>query len=55
MSTANNALWLIVAVALGLMAYSLVGIAANGFQMHMLYPLLMGFVNLAAFFMLRKQ
>lgn len=51
----NNALWLIVAVALGLMAYSIVAITVNGFNLHLLYPLLMGFVNLAAFFMLRKQ
>ena len=55
MSNKSNALWLIVAVALGLMAYSLVGIAVNGFNPHLLYPLLMGLVNLAAFFMLRKH
>ena len=50
----NNALWLIVAVALGLFAFSLVGIAVNGFSLYLLYPLILGIINLVAFAMLRR-
>ena len=50
----KNGLWLILAVSLGLFAYSLTGIIVNGFNLHLAYPLLMGLVNLVAFFMLRK-
>jgi hypothetical protein len=48
------ALWLILAVALGLFAYSLTAIFVNGFKMHLLYPLLLGIINLIVFFMLKK-
>jgi hypothetical protein len=49
------ALWLILAVALGLFAYSLTAIFVNGFKMHLLYPLALGIINLIAFFMLKKK
>jgi len=50
----NNALWLIVAVALGLFAYSLTAIFVNGFKWYLLYPLVLGIINLVAFFYLKK-
>jgi hypothetical protein len=50
----RNGLWLVLAVALGLIAYSLTAIFVNGFNWHLLYPLLLGIINLAAFFWLRK-
>jgi putative effector of murein hydrolase len=50
----KTTLWLVLAVALGLFAYSLTAIFVNGFNWHLLYPLLLGIVNLAAFFMLRQ-
>ncbi|MBW2978368.1 hypothetical protein KY331_05985 [Candidatus Woesearchaeota archaeon] len=49
------ALWLIAAVALGLLAYSLVSIFVNGFKMYKLYPLSLGVINLIAFYMLKKE
>ncbi|MBN1897029.1 MAG: hypothetical protein JW789_04915 [Candidatus Aenigmarchaeota archaeon] len=54
MDDKNRAIWLIAAVALGLFAYSLVGIFVNGFQMYKLYPLILGAVNLIAIYFLRK-
>ncbi len=50
----NNAIWLVVAVALGLFAYSLVGIFVNGFQAYKLYPLVLGIVNLIAVYLLKR-
>ncbi|MFC2135650.1 hypothetical protein ACFLTH_13630 [Bacteroidota bacterium] len=50
----NTAIWLIVAVALGLFAYSLVSIFVNGFQMYKLYPLILGVINLIAIYLLKK-
>jgi hypothetical protein len=50
----KNGEWLIVIVAMGLLAYSLTGIAVNGFQMHLIYPVMLAAVNLAAFWMIRK-
>lgn len=55
MNKKEYALWLILAVALGLFAYSLTAIFVNGYKMHLLYPLLVGVVNLIAFFMLKKK
>ncbi len=54
MDDKNNAIWLIVAVALGLFAYSLVGIFVNGFQMYKIYPLILGAVNLIAIYLLKR-
>lgn len=54
MKNRDMAIWLIVAVALGLFAFSLVSIFVNGFKMYKLYPLVLGFVNLAAVYMLKK-
>jgi putative effector of murein hydrolase len=54
MKNNETALWLIVAVALGLFAYSLTSILFNGFRFYMAYPLLLGIVNLLAFWLLRK-
>ena len=51
----KNGEWLVVIVALGLLAYSLTGMAVNGFQMHLLYPVILAAVNLAAFWMIRKE
>ena len=39
MNDKNTAIWLILAVALGLFAYSLVSIFVNGFQAYKLYKL----------------
>jgi len=55
MKPKSNALWLILAVALGLFAYSFDGIFVNGFKMHLLYPLTLGVINLLALFMLKKK
>jgi len=55
MKEQNTALWLIIAVALGLFAYSLVSIFVNGFKMYKLYPLALGVINLIALFMLKKK
>ena len=49
------ALWLVAAVALGLFAYSLTAILFNGYSVHMLYPLLLGGINLDAFYALKKR
>ncbi len=54
MSNKNNALWLILAVALGLFAFSLVSIFVNGFKAYKLYLIGLGIINLIAFFMLKK-
>lgn len=54
MKNKDNALWLVAAVALGLFAYSLTSIFVNGFRWHLLYPLLLGVINLAALWMLKK-
>jgi len=54
MKNINTALWLVIAVALGLFVYSLTAIFVNGFRWYLLYPLLLGIVNLVAFFMLKK-
>jgi len=54
MKNNETALWLIVAVALGLFAYSLTSIIMNGFRFYMVYPLLLGIVNLIAIWLLRK-
>jgi len=54
MGNKNTALWLIIAVALGLFAYSLVSILVNGFQMYELYALILGAVNLIAVYLLKK-
>jgi putative effector of murein hydrolase len=51
----KNALWLVLAVALGLFAYSLTAVFVNGFNWHLLYPLLLGIINLVAFFMLKEK
>ena len=48
-------LWLILAVALGLFAYSLVSIIINGFAWYKLYPIILGIVNLTAMWMLGKE
>jgi hypothetical protein len=50
----NTAIWLIVAVTLGLFAFSLVGIFVNGFLMYKLYPLILGLINLIAIYFLKK-
>lgn len=50
----KNALWFVLAVSLGLFAYSLTAIIVNGFRAHMLYPLILGVINIAAFFMLKR-
>ena len=42
------------AVALGLFAYSLTAIFVNGFKWYLLYPLVLGIINLVAFFYLKK-
>ena len=55
MKNQNIALWLILAVALGLFTYSLVSIFVNGFKMYKLYPLALGVINLIAFYMLKKK
>jgi len=55
MKRQNAVLWLIIAVALGLIAYSLTAIFVNGFRAYSLYPLLLGIVNLIAFYMLKKR
>ncbi|MBW2995282.1 hypothetical protein KY312_02935 [Candidatus Woesearchaeota archaeon] len=55
MEEKNIALWLIVAVAFGLFAYSLVSIFVNGFKMYKLYTLALGVINLIAFYMLKKK
>lgn len=47
-------LWLIIAVALGLIVFSLTGILVNGFKMYLLYPIALGIVNLVAYFILKK-
>jgi hypothetical protein len=54
MDKKNTALWLIVAVALGLFAFSFTAILVNGFRTYMLYPALLGIVNLVAFYLLRR-
>ncbi len=51
----SNGEWLVVIVALGLLAYSLTGIIVNGFQMHLLYPIILAALNLVAFWMIRKK
>jgi hypothetical protein len=50
----ENALWLVLAVALGLFAYSSTAIIVNGFNLHLLYPIILGIVNLVALWMLKK-
>jgi uncharacterized membrane protein YvlD (DUF360 family) len=50
----ENALWLVLAVALGLFAYSFTAIAVNGFNPYLLYPVILGIVNLVALWMLKK-
>jgi len=50
----NVGLWLIVAVAMGLFAFSIVSIIVNGFDLYKLYPLILGIVNLVAFFLIKK-
>ena len=47
-------MWLIIAVALGLIVFSLTGILVNGFKIYLLYPIALSIVNLMAYFMLRK-
>jgi len=54
MKNKETALWLVVAVALGLFAFSLTSIIMNGFRFYMVYPLLLGIVNLIAIWLLRK-
>jgi len=44
---------IIVAVALGLFAYSLVSIFVNVFQMYKLYPFALGVINSIVFYMLK--
>ena len=55
MKKQNIALLLIIAVALGLFAFSLVSIFVNGFKMYKLYPLALGVVNLIVFYILIKK
>lgn len=55
MDEKNVALWLVLIVALGLFAYGGVAILANGFNAHLVYPLSLGVINVAAFSMLKKQ
>jgi hypothetical protein len=50
----ENALWLVLAVALGLFAYSFTAIVVNGFNAHLLYPIILGVINIVALWMLRK-
>lgn len=40
--------WLVLAVALGLFAYSIVSVVVNGFGWYKLYPFALGLVNLVA-------
>ena len=54
MDNKNIGLWLIVAVALGLFAFSFTSIIVNGFRAYMIYPVLLGIVNLVAFYFLRR-
>jgi|GEM_PF-1470458 hypothetical protein len=48
MDNKDTAIWLIIAVALGLFAFSAVSIFVNGFRMYKLYPFILGVVNLIA-------
>ncbi len=50
----ENALWLVLAVALGLFAYSSTAIAVNDFKVYLLYPTILGIVNLVALWLLKK-
>ena len=50
----RNALWLILAVSLGLFSFSGTAITMNGFQLYMVYPVILGIVNLVAFWLLRE-
>jgi len=54
MDNKNTAIWLIVAVTLGLFSFSLVSIFVNGFQMYKLYPLILGLINLTNIYFLKK-
>ena len=54
MDNKDMAICLIISVALGLFAYSLASILANGFQMYKLYTLILGVVNLIAVYLLKK-
>ncbi len=55
MNNKNMGVLLIIAVALGLFAFSSVSIFVNGFKMYKIYPLLLGFVNLVAVYYLYKK
>lgn len=46
--------WLVIGVALGLFAFSGTAIAANGFQMYMAYPMVLGIINLLAVWMMKS-
>ncbi|MBU3941686.1 MAG: hypothetical protein KKF74_02125 [Nanoarchaeota archaeon] len=46
-------MWLIIAVALGLIVFSLTGILVNGFKIYLLYPIALGLVNLVAYFLIK--
>ncbi len=51
----ENSHWLVLAAGLGMITYASTGIAVNGFSMHLLYPVIMGLLNLLAVWMLRKR
>jgi hypothetical protein len=55
MGDKNTALWLIVAVAFGLFAFSLTSIIANGFQLYKLYTLILGIINLIAAYLIKNN
>jgi|AntAceMinimDraft_4_1070372.scaffolds.fasta_scaffold00905_2 hypothetical protein len=53
MDRRTYALWLVFAVSLGLMVFSLAGIIVNGFRVYLLYPLILGLINIYCWFILK--
>jgi hypothetical protein len=54
MDNNKTANWLIIAVALGLFAFSGSSMYVNGFRFYLMYPVFLGIINLAAIWLMKK-